>query len=266
LAARRSMMMLTENLVMHDRNSDAEGVAHLPQKFGQVDVAGILAHVAERDVEALGELYRVCAPRLFGVALRIARKRESAEDVLQDSFIKIWRFAHCYDPDRSSAMTWMATIVRNQALDHLRRLPPTDELPEDLEADSELENAGPDAALQRATDVAYLAASLQQLKPMQRQAIALAYFRGQSHSEIADTLAVPVGTVKSWIRRALSFLKAQLEGVNPPTEGGYASSPLEIADLHAAQMCARAIETRSATRRHCVTQKTAMLDAARAPF
>jgi RNA polymerase sigma-70 factor (ECF subfamily) len=266
LAARRSMMMLTENLVMHDRNSDAEGVAHLPQKFGQVDVAGILAHVAERDVEALGELYRVCAPRLFGVALRIARKRESAEDVLQDSFIKIWRFAHCYDPDRSSAMTWMATIVRNQALDHLRRLPPTDELPEDLEADSELENAGPDAALQRATDVAYLAASLQQLKPMQRQAIALAYFRGQSHSEIADTLAVPVGTVKSWIRRALSFLKAQLEGVNPPTEGGYASSPLEIADLHAAQMCARAIETRSATRRHRVTQKTAMLDAARAPF
>jgi RNA polymerase sigma-70 factor (ECF subfamily) len=260
------MMMLTENLVMQDRNSDAEGVAHLHEKFGQVDVAGLLAHVAERDVEALGELYRVCAPRLFRVALRVARKREWAEDVLQDSFIKIWRFAHCYDPDRSSAMTWMATIVRNQALDHLRRLPPTDELPDDLEADNELEDAGPDAALQRATDVAYLTASLQQLKPMQRQAIALAYFRGQSHAEIADTLAVPVGTVKSWIRRALSFLKAQLEGVNLPTEGGYASSPPEIADLHAAQMCARAIETRSATRRHCVTQKTAMRDAARAPF
>ena len=251
---------------MQDRNSDAEGVAHLPEKFGQVDVAGLLAHVAERDVEALGELYRVCAPRLFRVALRVARKREWAEDVLQDSFIKIWRFAHCYDPDRSSAMTWMATIVRNQALDHLRRLPPTDELPDDLEADNELEDAGLDAALQLATDVTHLTASLQQLKPMQRQAIALAYFRGQSHSEIADTLAVPVGTVKSWIRRALSFLKAQLEGANPPTEGGYAASSPEVADMHAARMCARAIDTRSATRRHCVTQKTAMFDAARAPF
>ena len=231
-----------------------------------MDVAGLLAHVAERDVEALGELYRVCAPRLFRVALRVARKREWAEDVLQDSFIKIWRFAHCYDPDRSSAMTWMGTIVRNQALDHLRRLPPTDELPDDLEADNELEDAGLDAALQLATDVTHLTASLKQLKPMQRQAIALAYFRGQSHAEIADTLAVPVGTVKSWIRRALCFLKAQLEGANPPTEGGYAASSPEVADMHAARMCARAIDTRSATRRHCVTQKTAMFDAARAPF
>jgi len=233
------MMMLTESLVMQDQNSNAEEAVYPLQKCGQTDVASLLAHVAERDVDALGKLYRVCAPTLFGVALRVTRKREWAEDVLQDSFIKVWRFAHCYDPNRSSAMTWMATVVRNQALDHLRRLPPTDELPDDFEADSELEHAGPDAALQRATDIARLCASVQQLSPMQRQAIALAYFRGQSHAEVADTLNVPVGTAKSWIRRALSFLKVQLEGTTVPTSNADYSTEPKTGDIHAARAGAK---------------------------
>lgn len=96
----------------------------------------------------------------------------------------------------------MVAIVKNQALDQLRRTPPTDQLPEDFEADGELEIAGPDAAFQRVADVARLSAALDQLSSMQRQAIALAYFRGQSHAEIALTLGAPAGTVKSWIRRA----------------------------------------------------------------
>jgi hypothetical protein len=70
-------------------------------------------------------------------------------------------------------------------------------------------------------------------RPMKRQAIALAYFRGQSHAEIADTLAVPIGTVKSWMRRALSFLKEQLEGANLPTQRGDTGSALDIADIRA---------------------------------
>jgi RNA polymerase sigma-70 factor (ECF subfamily) len=219
--------------MMQDRNLCVVSIGRLPSQCERTHVADLLARVSERDVEAFAKLYNVCAPTLFGLALRVMRKREWAEDVLQDSFIKIWRFAHSYDPDRSSAMTWMATIVKNQALDQLRGTPQTDELPEDFGIDSEFENSGPDAALQRTTDAACLSASLQQLSPMQRQAIALAYFRGQSHAEIADTLAVPLGTVKSWIRRALSFLKAQLEAPNLPTEYRDTTSTLEIADISA---------------------------------
>jgi len=220
---------------MQDRNLHAASIGGRASQCERTHLAGLLARVSEYDAEAFAQLYSVCAPTLFGVALRVTRKREWAEDVLQESFIKIWRFAHRYDPDRASAMTWMATIVKNQALDQLRRTPPTVELPEDLAADSELENAGADAALQRATEVACLCASLQELSPMQRQAIALAYFRGQSHAEIANTLAVPIGTVKSWIRRALSFLKAQLESTNLPTQRDDTTSALDTADIRAAR-------------------------------
>ena len=238
---------------MQDRNSYAASMANLPRKCEPMRVAELLARVSERDAEAFSTLYRVSAPTLFGLALRMMRKREWAEDVLQDSFIKIWRFAYSYDPGRSSAMTWMATIVKNQALDQLRRTPPTDQLPADF-FDVQFENVGPDSALQRATDVARLSALLQQLSPMQRQAIALAYFRGQTHAEIADTLAVPAGTVKSWIRRALRFLKAQLEGANLRADSDDALPPLEIADVNpapaGARTCARLVETRQ----QCVTR------------
>ncbi len=254
---------------MQDRNSNAEDAVHPPRKYGQADVASLLAHVAERDVEALGKLYRVCAPTLFGVAMRVTRKREWAEDVLQDGFIKIWRFAHSYDPDRSSAMTWMATIVRNQAFDHLRRLPPIDELPGDFETDREFENDGPDAVLQRTMDVAHLCATLQQLNPMQRQAIALAYFRGRSHAEVADTLNVPVGTAKSWIRRALSFLKIHLEDTIAPTSNADYSSALTAGDIHSAcadeEICAQPLDPRVESRGYVVHQRLQAIDAARAP-
>jgi RNA polymerase sigma-70 factor (ECF subfamily) len=250
------MMMLTESFLMQNRNSNVEDAVYPPRKCGQTDVASLLAHVAQRDVEALGELYRVCAPTLLGVAMRVTRKREWAEDVLQDGFIKIWRFARSYDPDRSSAMTWMATIVKNQALDHLRRLPSMDELPVDFEADSEFENDWPDAVLQRTTDIAHLCATLQQLNPMQRQAIALAYFRGQSHAEVACTLNVPVGTAKSWIRRALNLLKVQLEGTTAPTSTADYSSGPKAGDINAvrvdAKICAQSLDPRGESRGYSV--------------
>jgi RNA polymerase sigma factor (sigma-70 family) len=182
------MMMLTESFLMQNRNSNVGDAVYPPRKCGQADAASLLAHVAQRDVEALGELYRVCAPTLLGVAMRVTRKREWAEDVLQDGFIKIWRFARSYDPDRSSAMTWMATIVKNQALDHLRRLPSMDELPVDFEADSEFENDWPDAVLQRTTDIAHLCATLQQLFSRAKPCRSCLYTeRSCRDSEVVDT-------------------------------------------------------------------------------
>ncbi|RFU45097.1 RNA polymerase sigma factor [Paraburkholderia sp. DHOC27] len=176
-----------------------------------VRLVALLGRVAQRDSTAFRELYRLTSSALFGLAVRITRKREWAEDVLQDSYIKIWRFAPSYDPARASAMTWMLSIVKNQALDLLRRSRQTDELPEAFDGGRVPDELEPEAMLQRNRDGRRVSAALQKLDALQRQAIALAYFQGQTHAEIADTLHVPTGTVKSRIRRGLHFLKALLE-------------------------------------------------------
>jgi RNA polymerase sigma-70 factor, ECF subfamily len=174
-------------------------------------LAALLERVGRQDAAALRELYELASSKLFGLALRILVKREWAEEVLQDSFINIWRFAGDYRQGLSAPMTWMAAIVRNRALDQLRRVDsaqvewrdPLDEL---------LPAPGPDPAESALLSqyARQLAICLQGLDPHQRQAVSLAYLRDQSHSEAAQTLKVPLGTVKSWIRRGLQKLKTCL--------------------------------------------------------
>jgi RNA polymerase sigma-70 factor, ECF subfamily len=176
-------------------------------------LAGLLERVAREDGAALRELYDLAAPKLFGLALRILTKHEWAEEVLQDSFINIWRFAGDYRRALSAPMTWMSAIVRNRALDHLRRVNSQEtewsDALDDLVASAEPD---PDALTGISLQARMLEGCMQQLEPAQRQAVALAYLRDQSHSEIADTLAVPLGTIKSWIRRGLAKLKTCLGG------------------------------------------------------
>ncbi|QIN67119.1 FAD binding domain protein (plasmid) [Caballeronia sp. SBC1] len=171
----------------------------------------LLERIKDNDEVAFQQLYKLAFTPLFRVALRITRKREWAEEVLQEVFFKVWRQAKSYDPELSSPMTWMFTIVRNQSLDMVRRTPRTEALPEDFDCVDTSVDALPEMALQRALEATHLSVCLAHLKPMQRQAIALAYFKGQSHSEIAESLAVPQGTVKSWIRRSLASLGFLLE-------------------------------------------------------
>jgi RNA polymerase sigma factor (sigma-70 family) len=205
--------MTTIWITMQQMGVDVDHAA-LPAEAQRRHLADLLGRVSRSDAAAFHDLYRLAAPNLFGLAVRITRKHEWAEDVLQDSFVKIWRFADAYDPLRSPAMAWMSTIVRNQAFDLLRQSRYTEELCDGFEFDCDVaaERAASDGALQLSLDAVRLTSCLQQLNPMQRQAIALAYFRGQSHAEIATTLAVPAGTVKSWIRRGLVFLRRRLEG------------------------------------------------------
>jgi RNA polymerase sigma-70 factor (ECF subfamily) len=176
-------------------------------------LAALLKRVAGEDASALRALYEAAGSKLFGLALRILNKPEWAEEVLQDTFVNIWRHAADYRRELSAPMTWMSTILRNRALDHLRKLNAQEtewsDALEDLVASSD-----PDPeALTTASDAArQLAGCMERLEPVQRQAVALAYLRDQSHSEIAATLSVPLGTVKSWIRRGLEKLKACLGG------------------------------------------------------
>lgn len=175
-------------------------------------LASLLAACARRDRAAFERLYRESAPKLFGVALRILRREDWAEDVLQECYVRIWDHAPEYRAGLSAPMTWMTSIVRNRCLDWLRRPNPEviDEEGDLLES-APSERPGPLAALQSSREGLVLKRCLEALDGKQRQAIALAYFDGLSHSEAAAHLREPLGTVKTWVRRGLLRLKSCLE-------------------------------------------------------
>jgi RNA polymerase sigma-70 factor (ECF subfamily) len=173
------------------------------------DLAELLARVALRDQPAYEALYRATAPKLFGFALRILQRRDAAEDCLQDAFVSIWHRAGDYRADRAQPFTWMAAIVRNRALDLLRAAPNTREIAGDEDFDAFQSDAPEPAA--GTEDAQALRRCLEALPAPHRQAIALSYFRGLAHAELAKSLAEPLGTVKTWIRRGLVQLRECLE-------------------------------------------------------
>ena len=179
-------------------------------------LAELLSRTALADQRAFGELYRRTSPHLYAVALRIVRDRPLAEEILQEAYVNVWHHAASYAAARSQPLTWLTAIVRNRCLDHVRRreldtvalghddddspaleLPATDATPEELLA------AGASAQGVREC--------IDSLQGATRQAIALAFFQGLSHAELAAHMREPLGTVKSWVRRGLERLKACLE-------------------------------------------------------
>lgn len=172
-----------------------------------------LAAVAQRDASAFRLLYDATSPKLFGFALRILIKGELAEEVLQESFISIWNNAESYQPALAAPMTWMTTIVRNKAFDALRRAGAGGvEIDADVFDPAVMEAlessaATPLEALQLSGDAKSLALCLKRLEGMHRQAIALAFYHDLSHSEVAEQLKLPIGTIKTWIRRGLERLR-----------------------------------------------------------
>jgi RNA polymerase sigma-70 factor (ECF subfamily) len=169
----------------------------------------LLARTAQGDRAAFQRLYQASAPKLMGVALRILRRADWAEEVLQEGYLSIWARAADYRAGLSAPMTWMTSIVRNRCLDWLRR-PAPEVADEDLD-EVESANPGPLAELERAKDARALARCLAGLDAKQRQAIALAFYDGLSHAELASRLRQPLGTVKTWVRRGLLKLKSCLE-------------------------------------------------------
>ena len=181
----------------------------------------LMAAIGRRDAVAFRELYDATSTKLFGFALRILIKRELAEEVLQESFVNIWNNASSYQAGLAAPMTWMTTIVRNKAFDMLRRLDNTVEIDADtfdkdvMEA-LESTNPTPIEALQMSGDAKALAKCFSRLEGLHRQAIALAFYHDLSHSEVAEQMKLPIGTVKTWIRRGLERLRlclSKLEGV-----------------------------------------------------
>lgn len=187
--------------------------AHAPDS---VQLQTWLRAAALHDADAFRRLYDATSARLYGFALRILVKPELAEEALQEGFVAIWHHAGSYQSHLAAPMTWMTTIVRNKALDLLRgagggmetSLEPFDSAVMDALRDP---GATPIDALAISREAKALAYCMSVLEGAHRQVVGLAFFHDMSHSEVAQRMALPIGTVKTWIRRSLERLKTCLE-------------------------------------------------------
>jgi RNA polymerase sigma-70 factor, ECF subfamily len=188
-----------------------------PKDPGDVSLDATLARrLLQKDVEAFEQLYERHSRIVYALVLRILQQGSTAEEVVQDVFLQVWRNARHYDEQRGPFIPWLMTLARNRALDRLRlkserqrrQEAQTEEFPPVVEApqyEKDLDEK------RRAERVRALMASLH---PQQKKAIELAFFEGLSHSEIAESLKEPLGTVKSWIRNGLLRLKEGLQATS----------------------------------------------------
>lgn len=175
----------------------------------------LMARTALRDRAAFERLYRATSAHLFSVSLRILRNESRADEVLQEAYVNIWHNAGAYNAGAGTPMTWMINIVRNKSIDLLRSRKT------ESETTTELDDAALDVAADAAGDPQQLMSDslvkaridgcMQALPATQRQALALAYYRGMVHTDIAEALSTPLGTAKGWVRRGLEQLRSCLE-------------------------------------------------------
>ena len=172
----------------------------------------LIDRMARQDPTALKALYDACATKLYGLAVRVVSNREWAEDVLQEAFLTIWRSAGDYRASLSPPMAWLGLIVRSRGLDLLRRRAAdrghlTQELDDTL-ADTLAGDAPSPMDTAQASQQAWaLHQCLARLDNKQREVVSLAYIRDLSHSELSQQLKLPLGTVKTWIRRGLDQMR-----------------------------------------------------------
>lgn len=170
-----------------------------------------LVATGREDRAAFRTLYRLTSAKLFGVCLRICQDRSAAEDVLSDVYLLIWRRAGAYEPGRASPITWLATIARNRAIDWRRSAATRPSAPLDDAPDIADDQPSAVDRLLRSEEDARLHLCLDQLDDKQRGAIRTAFFDGLTYAELAERDSVPLGTMKSWVRRGLLRLKDCLD-------------------------------------------------------
>jgi RNA polymerase sigma-70 factor (ECF subfamily) len=181
--------------------NDAEGA----------ELEALLSRCAAGDRSALEALYTRVAPILLAVLMRILRRRDAAEDALQDVFVAVWQRAGQFDPIRGRPLAWLVSMARYRAIDLQRATRPAVALSEVLTVEPQLQSDGPGESSDMLGTGALLLRCLEQIAAPQRRCLMLAYEEGLTHSEIARAVNEPLGTVKSWVRRSLIALRRCLE-------------------------------------------------------
>ena len=179
----------------------------------KVELEDLLAAVVRRDRQAFRELYDATASKLFATILRIVRNKPAAEEVLQDVFLRIWQNAESYAPQTASARTWMNSIARNRAIDVLRQKSFVSVSPAEGEEGSWYDRIAEDR--DREADMvnnASLRRCLEGIDAQARDCVLLAYYEGFSREELAQRYDRPVNTIKTWLHRSLTSLRACLDG------------------------------------------------------
>lgn len=177
---------------------------------GSADLAALLSASARGDRAAFAALYQRTSAKLYGICIRLLGSEAEAQDVLQDVYVLVWHKAASFDSGKASAITWLATVARNKSIDRLRRR----KLPSDgLDAAAEIEDDSPTAfeLIGEAQEAARLGRCLDELEERARSMIRAAFLDGATYRELADREGVPLGTMKSWIRRGLLRLRGCLE-------------------------------------------------------
>ena len=185
---------------------------HRPSQCPDTDrLATLIAAVAQSDEAAFAELYDLTKRKLYGIALTILRRRDLAEDVVQEAYVRVWRHAARFDAARGTPITWMATIARNLAID-VKRNPMTEAATDDAQlivipfnGRSALDE------IEASDDQRRLAAVLRTLDPMKRRLVIAAYVHGESREQLSARFGAPVNTIKTWLRRAVLEIRAGLE-------------------------------------------------------
>jgi RNA polymerase sigma factor (sigma-70 family) len=190
-------MVMSGNPVSDTTKSDDVGF----EAAREAQLAAALARCAAGDRAALQMIYASEAPKMIGVARRILFRSDLAEEAVHDAFVRIWRSAASFDPHRGSARGWLYAVVRNRALSIHRnehRYDASDESALDIDSDATMTQMPETSALRRC---------LERIDRPRRDVVVLAYVHGMSHGELAGRLKVPLGTVKSWVRRSLFSLQ-----------------------------------------------------------
>jgi RNA polymerase sigma-70 factor, ECF subfamily len=187
------------------------------RSLDDLEVRRLLIRTAAGDAGAFEQLYRLSMPLLLAVAHRIVGRRELAQEVVHDAFVRVWRSASSFDPLAPQAVGWLVAIARHRALDvagsaeGARVDPVGDDIDAIVDGAYDWAHESGDA-VDRTRGTHGLRACLDELRPAERQAIVLAYHHGLSHGELAAHLQRPLGTVKAWVRRGLEALRRCLEG------------------------------------------------------
>jgi len=174
------------------------------------ELARLLSAVSDGDREAFARVYQRTSAKLYGICLRLLQNEAEAEDVLQEAYVTVWHKAERFDATKASPITWLCVLARNKALDRLRR---RKALTDDLSAAADVEDARPSAFMlvAESQEADKLHGCLDELTGRSQAAIRAAFLDGLTYPELAKREEVPLGTMKSWIRRGLQQLRGCLE-------------------------------------------------------